>query len=230
MASDAKVTKNYFEFGSIKYFRGKAENIILCSYGEKKDPVGAKAWLSIQANVKTEHLVDKVQKVNPVTVNWAGSSKADVEVNGAVQYFVVNAMRALSASFEQASAGHLKMAKFFINQGPLKTMLNNDASGARKFLAKEGADGRIVSEVWVAMEAKLAEHFATSASMTTAAKVSGLDGKAALQITASGGTSKTQTIELSPGTTFAYLLHKVKSWNKDKTRIEELEEDHKGIG
>jgi hypothetical protein len=29
---------------------------------------------------------------------------------------------------------------------------------------------------------------------------------------------------------FAYKLHKVKDWNKDKTRIENLEADWKGIG
>jgi len=31
-------------------------------------------------------------------------------------------------------------------------MLNTVADGARNFLASEGTDGRIVSEVWVVME------------------------------------------------------------------------------
>ena len=36
MASSGTVTDNYLEIGSIKYFRGKAENVELCSYGEKR--------------------------------------------------------------------------------------------------------------------------------------------------------------------------------------------------
>ena len=37
------------------------------------------------------------------------------------------------------------------------------------------------------------------------------------------------TMIWDPGTTFAYAMHKVGKWNKDKTRIEELEIDAKGM-
>lgn len=230
MASEAKVTKHYLEIGSTKYFRGKAENVELCSYGEKKDPFGANAYLAVQAKVKREHLAGKVQEVPPVTVDWDHASKGDVEINGSVKYFGLNAKTAKSASYEKAKSGHLELAKFFINEGPLKTMLNQDAGGARNYLAEEGADGRIVSEIWVAMEAELAEHFRTAASTTSSASGSVGGAEAALEITASGGTHGSQTISISPGTTFAYLLHKVKDWNKGKTKIEDLEDDRKGMG
>jgi hypothetical protein len=48
-------------------------------------------------------------------------------------------------------------------------------------------------------------------------------------ITASGGTEGTQTITISKGTTFAYLLFKVKDWNSGKTQILDLEDDSVGL-
>lgn len=228
--SEAKVTKHYLKIGSTKYFRGKAENVELCSFGEKKDPIGANAYLAVQANVKREYLVGKVKEVPPVTVDWDRATKADVETNGLVKYFGLNAKAAMSASYEKVKSGHLVLTKFFINEGPLTTMLNQDAGGARKYLAEEGADGRIVSEVWVAMEAELAESFKTAASISTSASGAVGNGSAALEITANGGAQGSQTISLSPGTSFAYMLHKVKKWNKGKTRIEDMEDDRKGMG
>ncbi len=95
-------------------------------------------------------------------------------------------------------------------------MLNNDANIAHNCLANEGKDGRIVSEIWVVMEAELAEHFETSGGLMVSAKA------ADLNVTANGGRHGTQTITLSSGTTFAYKLHKVKDWNKGKTRINDI--------
>ncbi len=229
MAGSGKVTNHYLEIGSIKYFRGKAENVQLCSFGQKKDPIGANAYLAVQANVKREYLAGKVKHVDPVTIDWNKTTKADVEINGSVHYFVLNAKTAKSASYEKTKEGHLVLMKFFINEGPLTSMLNHDADAARKYLAEEGADGRIVSEIWVAMAADLAEHFDTAVSTTSSASATVGNVGAALEITASGGAHGSQTISLSEGTTFAYLLHKVKKWNKGKTQIEDMEDDRKGM-
>ncbi len=228
MASETKVTKHYLEIGSVKYFRGKSENVQICSFGQKKkNLLGAKAYLAVEANVKRQHLVGKIKSVPPVKINWTKMSQADVEVNGQVRYFVLNAKKALSASYEQIKKGNLELMKFYINEGSLKKMLNEDAHGARKYLDSEGMDGRIVSEIWVAMKAELAEHFKTSGSNITSASLSVAKGEAELAITASGGTQQSQTIVLSPGTTFAYLMHKVKKWDKDK--IKDMEDDQKGL-
>jgi hypothetical protein len=75
------------------------------------------------------------------------------------------------------------------------------------------------------VEAELAEHFDSSPSIMVAANA----GVAALDITATGGKLRSQTITLAPGTTFAFKLHKVKQWNKDKTHIEDMEADYHGM-
>jgi hypothetical protein len=104
-------------------------------------------------------------------------------------------------------------------------MLNNDAIGARNYLADEGKDRRIVSEVWIVIEAELSEHFATSGSISASINA---DGKS-LEVTAKGGKHGTQTITLSEGSTFTYSLYKVKEWNKDKTETKNMEDDYKGM-
>src|SRR5215472_12237622 len=101
-------------------------------------------------------------------------------------------------------------------------MLNTDADGARKYLADEGSDGRIVSEVWIGMEVELAEYFSTYGKGSLSVSAAG--GNA--QISVTGGNNGKQTITFSPNTTFAYKLHKVKDWNKDKTHIEDMEADY----
>jgi hypothetical protein len=219
-----KVTDNYFEFGVNKYFRGNAHLVEIATYGQKKDPVGPKAYIDPQNKVKRDYLVSRVDKGEPVGVDWNATTKADVEVNGPIMVFGVTANVAAGFSYEKVKTATLKLYNLSIPEGKLQALLNNDASPARNYLAEEGNDGRIVSEVWVVMEAELAEHFDTSGSILVA--VNGVD----LNVTAKGGTCGTQTITLSAGTTFAYKLHKVKEWNKDKTRIENMEADYKGMG
>jgi len=226
---ETKVTKHYFEYGTMKYFRGKAENVQLACFGEKKDPVGAQAHLEVQNKVKSEYMNGRARYVTTTTVNWSTTNEADFNVNGAVKFFSLNASAAQTVSFERTKSGKLELVKFAIDEGPLQAMLNNEADAARKYLAEEGADGRIVNEVWVVVEGELSEHFRSSSTFEFAAsaKISGV--AADISVTARGGKHGSQTIVLSPGTTFAYLMSKVKEWNKDKTKIENMEADYKGM-
>lgn len=215
-----KITDHYFEYGSLKYFRGNAHLLEICTYGEKKDPIGAEAYLDPQNKVKREHLVGKVTKGLTVSIDWSQTTQSSVEANGALKVFGIGVSAAATYTYSKVKSANVRLYNLFINEGPLKTLLNTDASGARNFLADEGSDGRIVSEVWVVMEATLSEHFDTSTSVTVAA--SGVN----LNVTAKGGKSGTQTITLSAGTIFAYKMHKVKDWNSGKTEVKNLEADY----
>lgn len=218
-----KITEHKFEYGAQGYFRGNAHLVEIGTYGEKKDPVGAKAYIDPEDKVSRDHLVNIITKGKPVAVDWTQTSKAAVEVNGPVSVFGLNMEAAVAFTYEKIKSANLKLFNLSIDAGPLKTMLNTDADAARNFLAKEGNDGRIVSEVWVVMEAQLSEQFDTSGSVKVAVK--GVD----LNVTASGGKYGSQTITLSKGAIFAYKLHKVKDWNKGKTKIEDMEADYKGM-
>lgn len=222
-----KITDNVFEFGNQKYFRGNAHLIQMGTYGEKKDPIGARSYVDPQSKVQSEILAGRVKPGTIATIEWGETTQASFSINGPIKYFGLNGKVGVDGTYEKAKTAHLKLANFYINEGPLTDMLNKDADGARKFLADEGDDARIVGEVWVAMEAELAEHFATYGSVSASAKAAGSD----VQVTVSGGKNGSQSVSLSPGTTFAYKLYKVKKWTShDKTRIENLEADYKGIG
>lgn len=222
---ETKITKHYFEFDNCKYFRKNAHDLELGCYGEKNDPIGPDAYLSRQAKVKAEHLESRTRFNTRVKINWDQVIKADLETGAILKFFGLGKSGAVGFTYEQAKKDKLQLISLAISPGPLKTMLNKDADGARKYLAEEGNDGRIVSEVWVVVDMELGEHF--SAFGESSASVSAFGNS--LNFTATGGKYGSQTVKVSEGTTFAYRLHKVKKWNKDKTQIEEMEDDYKGF-
>jgi hypothetical protein len=220
-AADVKIKDSYFKYGGVKYFRGKSENVQLGSYGEKKTPAGKPNYLAIEKNIKTQHLDSaKVKVAGPFNIDWSKQSKKHVEATGGLKFFK-NSGGTAALTHKKAKQAKLKLMKFFIHEGAMKTTLNKQADGARSYLKKEGKDGRVVTEVWVVMEAKLAN------SISNAGSVSASSGNNGIKIKARGET--TETITLAPGTTFAYLMHKVKKWNKGKKKITDMEDDQKGL-
>lgn len=222
---DTRITKYRFETGGMSYFRGNAHLVELGTYGEKKDPIGAKAYVDPQSKVKADTLASRVKIGKPVKIDWNEVSKADLEGEADLKFFSLGKKGAASFTFEQARTAKLELMNFSISEGPLQQMLNTEADGARVFLADEGNDGRIVSEEWVVISAELGQHFSADAAASAGVKAFG----SSLDVSVSGGQSGTQTITLSAGTTFACKLHKVKDWNKGKSKIENMEADYKGM-
>jgi hypothetical protein len=221
--SETKIAEHWFLYNGVKYFRDAAENIDIAAYGDKRDAFGPKASLNVHNQVARENLKGRVRDVTVADVNWESQSKGEVEINVGLKYFTASGSGTAGFSYEKAKSARLKLAKFVIDEGDLRAMLNNDAGAARNYLAKEGQDARIVSTVWVVLEGELAQTFSAAAKSTGSITAS-LTKAAELQITAkhSGSTQQSSTIVLKRGVTFAYAMHKVKKWNKDKTRIEDL--------
>jgi hypothetical protein len=226
---ETKVTKYAFGYGGMKYFRGNAFKCALGTFGEKKDPIGAKAYLDPDGHVKPSYLKN-IGTTGPITVDWTSQSKADVEANGELKYFVVAGKSAVSASYEKAKSAKLKLMIFHIEANALKQILNGPGDVARSALAKEGGDGRIVSAIIVAMEANLAEAFSAEGSWSSEAEGEVLAVTVKGGRTTSGGVQGSTTITLAPNTTFAYELTKVKDWDHGKNKILDLEVDYKGMG
>lgn len=213
-----KIKEHYFEFDGNKYFRDNSHRLVIGHYGKKKDPLGSKAELEPQNKVKREHLVGRVTKGKPVYIDWSQTTNTEFGVDITINAFGLNGKVLADYDYKKVVDANLKLYSLFIDEGPLQKMLNQDADGARNFLKDEGNDGRIISEVWVVMDAELTEHFSSSTAISVSEKNSDLN------VTASGGKYGTQTITLSEGTTFAYLLHKVTKWNKDE--IEDMKADY----
>jgi len=220
-----KLTDNYFQFGQVKYFRGKAENIKMGAFGDKEDPAGSKSHVEVFGVIKPEYLDSRVDYITTTSIDWGQTTKAVVEVNGPLKFFGLNGKGALTASYEKAKTENFKLTKLSMTVGELQGMLNTDAYSARKYLADEGGDGRIVAEIWVVVDAKLAEHYQTYAQGSASFKVGGDN----LEFTVTGGTNGSQTISLATGTCFAYSMYKVKNWSNHKTHIDKMEADYQGI-
>lgn len=222
---ETKITRHAFTWGSQSYFRGNAHLLEIGHYGQKKDPIGPKGYIDPHGKVKAEHLAPRVKLGTRTKVDWNEVSKADLEADADLNFFGLGKSGAMSFDLGKAKSAGLELVNLNIDEGPLTTMLNTDAGGALKFLADEGNDARIVSEVWIVVDAELGEHFATQGQASASVKAFG----SSLSLTVSGGKRGLQTVTISRGTTFAYKLHKVRDWNKGKTRIENMETDYKGM-
>ncbi len=219
---EVSITKDALKIGGVKYFSGKAENVRLGSYGEKKTPVGQVNYLAVEKNIKAEHLAEaNVQTLSPVKINWSKVSKADLD--GSVTFFKKGGGTG-SATLDKAKSANLEMYKVFLNAGALKGLLNKKADGARAFLDKEGRDGRVVGEVWILISGELADEIRKSGGVEAFGKEKGIE----IRVKGSKSSKETSTITLSENTTFAYMLYKAKI-DRKSGKVEDLEDDQPGI-
>src|SRR6185369_16289596 len=86
LAGDVNITKSTLVIDSgQRFFRGKASNVALGSYGEKKTPALAVPYLAIERTIPPSTLSKVPVKVTgPIAVNWSKVSKTEIE--GGVNY------------------------------------------------------------------------------------------------------------------------------------------------
>ena len=104
------ITDNYFEFGMHKYFRGNAHLIEIGTYGEKKDPIGSKSYIDPQSKVVRQHLVGIVTKGSPVSVDWAQTTNAALQMNGGMRVFGLNLSVKTNYTRDMAKTANLHIA------------------------------------------------------------------------------------------------------------------------
>jgi len=223
----ARITNRFFEYEGKKYFRTNAHQIELCTHGEMKKPITGPNYLSPEGKIARRHLENRPIKMTPpVYIEWRSVTEADLDAGAKLRFFQLGRDHDVAFDLKTAEEAKLELVSFYINEGPLKRCLNQDANAVRKAMASEGSDARIASKIWVCMEGQLARHF--GAQFDTSHSVSAFDSE--LGITVSGGKQGEQTIRLGEGSTFAYMLHKVKQWSKGKDEIEDMEDDYFGLG
>ena len=74
-------------------------------------------------------------------------------MNGSVKVFGLNVSAGVSYAYSRLKTADLRLYNLFITEGSLKGCLNTQASGARNYMKDEGNDARVVSEVWVVLDA-----------------------------------------------------------------------------
>ncbi len=220
-----KVTDSYFEYDGQKFFRRNAYALDLGSYGEKKDSAFSPGFLEEHGTVKSEYLAKRAEVNVPVAIDWSTVSQNDIGAGVNLKFFGIGVDVAQNISLAETKSGNVQLVPISIPEGKVIGLLN-EADGARNFLADEGNDGRVLTKIWVLMEGRLASDFAKGAGTSVTVKALGQS----VSISVSGGKSGSQTIQLSPGATFAYALHKITKWTDNKkTKVESVEADYKGM-
>jgi hypothetical protein len=204
-----------------RYFRRNALAVTVGAYGEKKEPITQANYLAVEGNIRLDFLKGKIKKTEPIEIAWERESKADVE-GDVKQYFHLGGVK-LTFNLENAIKARLKLIRFHIDEAALKSILNTSANVVREAMKKEGKDARACSSIWAVVTAELAERFDTSVGI----ELSGTTPEG-LSITAKGGGewNGSEKVTFSPGTVFAYGLHKVKKWKGDM--IDDMEDDFHG--
>jgi hypothetical protein len=222
-SAQTKVTDSKFQYNGFNYFRGSAEDVVLASYGEKKTPVGKTHYLQRQDDIGRANLGKVTVTVSgPYNIDWESYTATDVNAN--ISYLTAAGVTG-SFSRQKAIDADLKLVKFSMSVGQQEKLLNDFAGTARNWMKDEGGDARIVGSVWVVMEASIATTIKNCGSITGAGAVSGFK----VSIDVNKCTDSASSVDIPPGTTFAYGLYKVKKWNKGKTKVEELEDDQAGL-
>jgi hypothetical protein len=225
--SDVNITRSAFVFGGKRYFRVGSEDLELVSFGQKKTPLTQANYLAKEGTVSTGNLSRvKVDISGPFTIEWSKYGSSDV--NAGISYLkLVGGKGAFNHNV--AKNAHLKLVKFGLGETPLKNLLNKHANAARSALDEEGNDGRIVSAVWVVMEAELASQVSSAGSVNVSVPIA--NSGFVVDLGGGGSSTSNSKVTIPPGTTFAYLLHKVKQWEKSngKRLVKNMEDDQQSL-
>ncbi len=219
--ADAIVKDNHLHFLGKNYFRGGAEGVQLWSYGEKHSPLTQTNYLEVQGRLQVQK--PKIRKAAVVTIDFDRTTEKNLLANINVSLVFKGGSK---SAYEDLKTGKLKLVKFEVANEEIISAANASPEALER-LIDYGNDARIVDEIFVVMEARLANSFASSNSFDISLSVG------AIKITAEfgAGANGNASITLSKGMTFAYGMLKL-DWDanqkKNKTRITKVTDDQWG--
>ncbi len=219
------VKENHLTFGGVRYFRGQAEEVELGSIGEKRTPITGQNYLEVKDRIPPRKFDAVKSTVVDIDFSRTSSSAFDTAVSVIVKGVPVNFSGA--ATFNKLRSGELKLVKFSVSNNEMKRAANNSPRRLND-LINWGNDARIAHQVFVVMEASLANSFDNNATVDLSVGTDGLEGTVSGNMKTGGAT----TVQISEGTGFAYLLAKI-DWDarqkKNRTRIVDLDDDQWGV-
>ena len=203
----AIVKHNRLHFNGKNYFRGNSEEIQLADIGEKRTPVFGMNYLEPKNHVDSRPM--KVNASTVVDIDFSRSSETAIQqmASGALKGLGIELSTDMSSVTEKVRSGQLKLAKLSIDLNELENATNADRD-ALEDLRGFGSDARIVSEIWVVIDASFADEFQNAHDVT----VSGSGTIKGIQISTSTSTGIKRGgatgVTLSEGTCLAYMLVK----------------------
>ena len=191
-----------------KYYR--SNGVQLGDVGEKKTSIFSVNRVDSQSNIPAPKMFVKYGESISMTSEFAGDISASVSYKG------------LTGSMfrKQLTNGDLKLIRYFMENRDIENGIES-SSRLIESIRNFGRDARVVSDVWVVVEAEMYE--ATKGG-----------GKLSFKRSASGEAKleRKTTVVLSPDTVIAYMLQKIDWEEKQKknwSKIAKLIEDPKGL-
>ena len=220
--ADAVIKKNYMKHGSVHYFKANAQEITLGVWGEKHTPIGQANYLDREGSL--EKVIDDVL-VTRFKMSQSGSSKADVLANFSIEKLGLG----ISGHdfYEKLSNHEYEFLEISIaNKNKFKNDLNKKPNLINDL--KQRDDHRIVTSVIIVISGKEA----TKMGITHQGSVSGTWNGMKLTVNTDVGNTSDRTYEPAPGSTYAYMLDKMK-WDavvkEKRTKILDLTDDQHGL-
>lgn len=224
--SNVVVAENHLTFGGVAYFRGHAEEVELGSTGQKRAPLTKQNYLEVKDRIPAPKI--GVAKSTAIEIDFTKTTRSAFQLAVSAIVKGVPVQFAGDATFDKLKSGELKLVKFSVDNNQMEEAANASPK-ALQDLIDWGDDARIAHQVFIVMEASLANRFSNNVTATLSVGAKGLEAK----VGAAGSASGTTTVQIGKGTCFAYLLVKPK-WDaalkKNRTRIVDLNDDQWSLG
>jgi len=219
------VKENHLTFGGVNYFRGHAEEIEIGSIGEKQKPLFKQNYLEVKDRILIPE--KNVVKATVVDIDFEKTSEIDFNTNVPSKVIGLPADLDGGVSFKNLRSGDLKLVKFSVLNNDMKRAMNNSPEQLQDMI-RWGNDARIVHQVFIVIEAALANEFSRAINVSISAGIKGLEAK----VGGSRSVSGTTEVKISSGTCFAYLMARI-DWDekkkKNRTKIVDLDDDQWGF-
>ena len=220
----AIVKETHLKYGGVNYFRAHAEEVEIGSIGEIRKPVVKQNYLEVMDRILVPE--EDVIEATVVDIDYERTSKTDLSLGATALVNGVPVKMDGDAAFDKFKKGDLKLVKFSISNNAMKRAANSSPERLED-LRRWGKDARIAHQVFIVIDAEMAEKFSRGIGVKVSAGVKGVEAKVGVGTSTSG----TTTLKISKDTCFAYLLLKIK-WDKssNKPKILDLKDDVWGIG
>lgn len=248
MAGDARITNTSLKFAGLSYFRANAPSVVIGAFGDKKTPLTKQNYIEVLGRIPAARL--KVHQATTVRIDFTGTSSVDVAVDVSVPVSGTGmdtdtgmgtgmgtdpgmgtdtgtVTLSPSVAYEQLRHDQLCLVKLDIYPSDI-IKAANDSPAVLAHLKECGDSGRLVHQIFMVLNAKTAKVFSSSASLA----LSATNGEVMVTAQGTQGSTGDLTLRLSPRTTFAYLLLKLK-WDanqkKNWKRIKGSEDDQQSL-
>ena len=221
---NVRVKETHLTFGGVAYFRAHSEEVEIGSIGEIRRPILKQNYLEVKDRIIVPS--DEIIQATVVDIDFNYTSKTDFNMGATGIVEGVPGSLDGGAAFDNLRSGDLKLVKFSVSNSSLKKITNNSPEKLND-LRRWGKKARIINQVFIVIDASLANQFSRNSEIKISSGIKGLEAELGVGTSASGSTS----VQISSDTCFAYLMLKI-DWSKKQNEIKilDLNDDQWGSG